>query len=134
MPAQQPAKTPRPLSPHLQVYRPQLTSGMSIFHRMTGVGLLLGLPVLVAWLWAAAFSAECFAQISAAFSSSIGLALLSGWVWAFFYHLCSGIRHLFWDAGLFLEIKQVYTTGYLALIVSAALTLLAWAPLWGFAP
>lgn len=126
-----PANRPRPLSPHLQVYRPQITSVMSIFHRFTGIGLALGLPVLVVWLLAAAYGQESFALVNSYLASPLGMVLLSGWIWAFYYHLCTGIRHLFWDAGYFLEIKQVYATGRIALGVSTLLTLITWAMVWG---
>ena len=89
----------RPLSPHLQVYRPQLTSVMSILHRLTGIALAVGTLLLVAWLVAAATSPQAFGAIQAFNGSWIGRVLLFGWSFALFYHLCNGIRHLFWDAG-----------------------------------
>ena len=120
------AKPLRPLSPHLQVYRPQLTSVMSIVHRATGVGLALGLPVLVAWLAVVASNEQVYDIVAGWFGSPVGLVLLFGWSWAFFYHFCTGIRHLLWDAGFFLDIKNVYRTGWLAFIVSTAVTAYVW--------
>lgn len=112
----------RPLSPHLQIYKPQLTSGMSIFHRFTGIGLSLGLPVFVLWLVLLSGEQTTYDRfVKLAHSLPAQIALL-GWIWAFFFHLCTGIRHLLWDAGYFLKIKDVYKTGYIALAVSTLLT------------
>jgi succinate dehydrogenase / fumarate reductase cytochrome b subunit len=119
-------KKARPLSPHLQVYRPQLTSGLSIFHRMTGIGLAAGLPVFVLWLVVLAKDEKAYDQFLTCAHTIVGIILLMGWTWAFAYHLCMGVRHLLWDMGLFLEIKQVYTTGYIALLVSTLATLALW--------
>jgi succinate dehydrogenase / fumarate reductase, cytochrome b subunit len=125
-----PGNRARPLSPHLTIYKPQITSGMSIFHRLTGVCLSLGLPVLVWWLVSLAQGQESYASFVQCAHSPVGQILLMGWSWAFFYHLCCGIRHLFWDAGLGLSIKQVYRSGYIALGVSTFLTLCLWARMW----
>jgi succinate dehydrogenase / fumarate reductase, cytochrome b subunit len=116
----------QPLSPHLQVYKPQLTSIMSILHRITGIFLALGTLVLVYWLMAASEGPEAYLQAQNFLRSWIGLVLLFGWSLALFYHLCNGIRHLFWDAGLGLDIKTVYMTGYLAWIMTFLLTILTW--------
>ena len=116
----------RPLSPHLQVYKPQITSVLSILHRMTGVGLSLALPVFVAWLVALSHGPECYAWLIGYAHTWGGQILLFGWVWAFFYHLCTGIRHLIWDTGAGMDIKQVYRSGYLALLASTLLTAGVW--------
>jgi succinate dehydrogenase / fumarate reductase cytochrome b subunit len=116
----------RPLSPHLQVYRPQITSVMSILHRATGIALAAGTLLLIWWLVAAAAGPDEFAAAQACIGSVIGRILLFGWSWSLFYHLCNGIRHLAWDAGWGFELKTVYATGYATLAASAALTLLAW--------
>jgi succinate dehydrogenase / fumarate reductase, cytochrome b subunit len=126
MPAPAVTKKPRPLSPHLQIYKPQLTSGLSILHRLTGIGLACGLPVFVLWLVALAKDEKAYDQFLHCAHSSAGTVLLMGWSWAFMYHLCMGVRHLLWDVGLFLDIKQVYKTGYAALIISTGLTLALW--------
>lgn len=120
------AVTNRPLSPHLQVYKPQLTSVLSITHRATGVALALGLLLLVYWLLALAAGPESFAGARALLSSWIGRIVLFGFSFALFYHLCNGIRHLFWDAGLGFELKAVYASGWAVVAVSVALTALAW--------
>jgi succinate dehydrogenase / fumarate reductase cytochrome b subunit len=116
----------RPLSPHLQVYRPQLTSVLSILHRATGVALAVGTLLLVYWLAAAAAGPEAFAAAQGFVGSPLGLILLFGWSVALFYHLCNGIRHLAWDAGCGFELPSVYRSGWAVVIATAALTLLAW--------
>lgn len=120
------AKKPRPLSPHLQIYRPQLTSGLSIFHRMTGVGLAVGLPVFVVWLMALSKDEASYDNFLRCAHSTVGTALLMGWSWAFAFHMCMGVRHLLWDMGLFLDIKDAYKTGYTALAISTLLTVGLW--------
>jgi succinate dehydrogenase / fumarate reductase cytochrome b subunit len=117
---------PRPLSPHLQIYRPQLTSVLSITHRATGVALAVGTLLLVWWLMAAATGPEQFAIVQAVLGSWIGRLLLLGWTWALFYHLANGIRHLFWDGGLGFELKTVYRTGWTVVLASVVLTLVTW--------
>jgi succinate dehydrogenase / fumarate reductase, cytochrome b subunit len=117
---------PRPLSPHLQIYKPQLTSLMSILHRGTGIFLSLGTLVLVYWLMAAADGPEAYQQAQRWLASWFGLLLLFGWSFSLFYHMCNGIRHLFWDAGLGLDIKTVYSTGKIVWVATFILTALAW--------
>ncbi len=116
----------RPLSPHLQVYRPQLTSVLSILHRITGVALAVGTLLLVWWLVAAAAGPAPFAAAQGFIGSTIGLILMVGWSFALFYHLCNGIRHLFWDAGLGFELTTVYRSGWAVVGAAAALTAIAW--------
>jgi succinate dehydrogenase / fumarate reductase cytochrome b subunit len=116
----------RPLSPHLQVYRPQLTSSLSILHRITGVALAVGTLLLVWWLAAAASGTEAYETAQWFFGSFFGQLLLFGWSIALFYHLCNGIRHLFWDAGLGFELPEVYRSGWAVVIATGALTLLTW--------
>jgi succinate dehydrogenase / fumarate reductase cytochrome b subunit len=116
----------RPLSPHLQVYRPQLTSAMSIFHRITGVANAVGTLVLVWWLVAAASGPEAFGTVQAFLGSWIGIIVLLGWSLSVFYHLCNGIRHLFWDAGFGFELTNVYRSGVAVLIGAVVLTAIAW--------
>lgn len=93
----------RPLSPHLDVYRFAYTMATSILHRITGVVLSAGLLVLVWWLLAAAGDAEGYASVAAWLGSGLLQLLLAGWLVAFVYHLCNGIRHLAWDLGYGLE-------------------------------
>ena len=91
--------TNRPISPHLQIYRFQLTSVLSILHRITGIALSVGTILLVYWLVAAASGPGAFATAAGLIGSWFGRLLLLGWTFALFFHLCNGIRHLFWDAG-----------------------------------
>ncbi|HEX9465142.1 MAG TPA: succinate dehydrogenase, cytochrome b556 subunit [Alphaproteobacteria bacterium] len=121
----------RPLSPHLQVYRPQLTSVLSITHRATGVALAVGTLLLVWWLIAAATGPEAFAVVQSFMGSWLGLLLLLGWTASLFFHLSNGIRHLFWDAGLGFELKTTYRSGWAVVVATVVLTVLAW--LWGLA-
>ncbi len=121
----------RPLSPHLQVYRPQLTSVLSILHRITGVALAVGTLVLLWWLISAAAGPGPFAAAEAVIGSWAGRLLLFGWTMALFYHLCNGIRHLFWDVGWGFELPVVYASGWVVLGATLALTLGAW--WWGYA-
>jgi succinate dehydrogenase / fumarate reductase cytochrome b subunit len=116
----------RPLSPHLQVYRLPLVAVLSITHRMTGIFLGLGTLVLLYWLGAAASGADAYASAQSVFDMFIVKLVLVGWTWAFFYHLCNGIRHLFWDAGVGLEIATATQSGYAVLATSVVLTLLVW--------
>jgi succinate dehydrogenase / fumarate reductase cytochrome b subunit len=118
--------TQRPLSPHLQVYRPQLTSVLSILHRITGVALVVGSLVLVWWVVAAASGADYFAYVQGWIGSWLGYLLLFGWSVALFYHLCAGIRHLVWDAGYGFELDTVYKSGWAVVAATATLTVLAW--------
>ena len=117
----------RPLSPHLQIYKPQLTSVLSISHRITGVGLAAGTLLLTWWLLAAAAGPEAFATVQGFLGSWIGYVILFGFIYALMYHLCNGVRHLFWDAGRGFELPTVYKTGWAVVIGSAALTVIAWA-------
>ena len=119
------APTDRPLSPHLQVYRFPLTAILSITHRITGVGLAVGALVLVAWLAAAAAGPAWFGLVSALLGSWLGRLVLLGFTWALFYHLCNGIRHLFWDVGVGFEIDEARNSGWLVLALSIVLTLIA---------
>jgi len=116
----------RPLSPHLTIYRPQITSVLSIFHRMTGVGLTLGAMLVVWWLLAAATGPEYFALVDGLMTSWLGHLVLLGLTWALAYHLLNGLRHLWWDVGRGFELDQVDKTGYAAVIGSAVLTVLFW--------
>ena len=121
----------RPLSPHLQVYKPQLTTFMSITHRATGIALAVGTLMLVCWLIAAATGESAFNEVQAFLGSIIGRLLLLGWSFALFYHMCNGLRHLFWDTGKGFEIETAYMTGRIVIAASILLTIGAW--LWGYA-
>lgn len=116
----------KPLSPHLSIYKPQLTSILSILHRATGVVLAIGTLLVCYWLLAALQGPEAFATAQQLFGSPLGKLILLGWSWATFYHLSNGIRHLCWDLGLGLELKTVYWSGYSVLLSSLLLTLALW--------
>jgi succinate dehydrogenase / fumarate reductase cytochrome b subunit len=116
----------RPLSPHLQVYRPQLTSMMSISHRLTGLALSVGTIFLIWQLFAAASGPGEYAFFQMLAGSWVGLLLLLGWSFALFYHLANGIRHLAWDAGYGFSLPQTYRSGWLVIAIAIALTIMAW--------
>ena len=116
-----------PLSPFLQ-YRPQLTSVLSITHRVTGALLSAGAVLLSAWLVAIAAGAEAYALFQGHAGAWYGRVLVIGFVFSLYYHLCNGIRHLFWDLGLGLELTTAYRSGYAVVAATLALTILTfWA-------
>ena len=115
---------PRPLSPHLQVYKPQLTSITSILHRITGIILSVGAVAMAWWLFAMAQGEGYYDFVAAVFASPIGWLALLGWALCFYYHLLNGIRHLLWDTGYGLDLPTAYTTGKASLIGAAVLTVL----------
>jgi succinate dehydrogenase / fumarate reductase cytochrome b subunit len=116
----------RPLSPHLQIYRPQLTSVLSILHRATGVFISAGAAILVWWLVALASGPENYASFSGLIASIPGRLLLFGWTLCFFYHLANGIRHLWWDTGRGLDLPSVYRSGWIVVAFAALASLAAW--------
>ncbi len=120
------ATTGKPLSPHLSIYKPQLTSVLSILHRTTGVVLAIGTLLVCYWLLAAAAGPEAFATAQQLFGSWLGKLILFGWSWATLYHLSNGIRHLCWDMGWGFELKTVYWSGAAVVVTSLLLTLLLW--------
>lgn len=124
-------KQPRPLSPHLQIYKPQIGSVLSILHRFTGVYLSLGAYVLALWVGFLAFCQEGLTTLNLFFGTVFGQLLLMSWTLAFFYHLANGVRHLFWDIGVGYDLKTMKKTGWVVLAVACMLTLLVWS--WIFA-
>lgn len=118
---------PRPLSPHLGIYRWQITNTLSILHRMTGVALSAGLVLLCAWLITAAWSPECFAQLRALLSTLVGKIALFGWTVAFYYHLANGMRHLNWDMGNGFKLNEVTHTGRFVIGFTLVMSVLTWA-------
>ena len=116
----------RPLSPHLQVYRPQLTSVLSITHRGTGVFLAVASLLLVYWLAALAEGPESYATAQGLFGSWLGKLILLACTFSMFYHLCNGVRHLFWDIGFGFELDTAYRSGYVVIAVSIGLTIVSW--------
>ena len=118
--------TNRPLSPHLQIYRPQLTSVLSITHRVSGLMLAAGSILLTAWLLALAGGPESFARMQSVLGSIVGRLVLLGFSLALFFHLCNGIRHLFWDVGMGFELDTAYTSGKAVIAATIVLTVLTW--------
>lgn len=116
----------RPLSPHLQIYRWQLTSVLSILHRFTGLYLALGLVGLSLGLYLLAGSRVDFHAYQSFLESPLGLILLVAWSWSFFYHLLNGVRHLFWDLGKGFALSQVYRSGWFVVVASLVLVLISW--------
>lgn len=114
----------RPLSPHLQIYRPQLTSVLSILHRLTGVFITFGTLLLTWWLVAAAYGPEPFATVQAFLGSIVGHLLLWGLAFAVWYHFANGIRHLLWDFGWGFELKEVRLSGLLVVGFAVVATLI----------
>lgn len=114
----------RPLSPHLQVYRPQMTSISSILTRITGNALLLGALLCVWWLLAAASGPDYFAVADGVARSFIGKLVFLGSIWALWYHALAGARHLYWDAGYGLEVETAEKLGMACIIGSVVLTVL----------
>ena len=121
------APRPRPLSPNIQIYRPQLTAVLSIANRITGVVLSIGAVGLVTWLSAAAAGPETYAAVQRAIGSWPGRVVLFGFTFAFFLHLCGGIRHLVWDTVHGFELRSIYISGWSVVVASFVLTAAAWA-------
>jgi succinate dehydrogenase / fumarate reductase cytochrome b subunit len=116
----------RPLSPHLQVYRWQLTSVLSILHRATGIALSVGALYLAVWVICASAKPEIYATFQSFNMSILGRIVLGGWLFCAFYHLSNGIRHLFWDAGYGFELKDAYRSGWIVVAVALVATLVSW--------
>ena len=115
----------RPLSPHLTIYRPQLTSMTSIFTRITGNALIVAALMIVWWFVAAATGPDAFARADGFLRSWFGDLVLFLSVWAVFYHLLFGIRHLIWDSGHMLDVARSETYALAAILVSVLLTIFA---------
>ena len=113
-----------PLSPHLQIYKPQITSVLSIIHRFTGIFLGIGMILLTWWLFSITIGPEMYQRTLDIISSWIGLSILFSFIASFFYHLFNGVRHLIWDAGIGFEIKTVTVTGWLIIFLSIIISLL----------
>jgi succinate dehydrogenase / fumarate reductase cytochrome b subunit len=116
----------RPLSPHLQVYRWQITMVMSILHRASGIVLTLGAFGLAWWLLAMAAGGEQAARAAACLASPLGKTALFGFSLALVYHLLNGIRHLLWDIGWGYEIQEVYRSGYIVAALTVVFTVALW--------
>lgn len=120
----------RPLSPHLQIYKPQLTSLLSILHRLTGIYLSFFLFGFVYWLYLLSFHEKGFVCAMSFLQSIWGKFFVLGSLFSFFYHLCNGLRHLVWDVGKGLDLPSVYQGGYLVLLLTVILTFITCLSVW----
>jgi len=117
-------KVERPLSPHLQIYRPQMTSISSILTRITGNALIVAAVLVVWWLLAAATSESYFVVADAVMTSWFGILVMVLSLWAMWYHFLAGLRHLIWDAGKGLEVETAERLGWVCVIGSVVLTVI----------
>jgi succinate dehydrogenase / fumarate reductase cytochrome b subunit len=117
----------RPLSPHLGIYRWEISNSLSILHRMTGVMLSAGALVLIAWLVSVVAGEGLYSSLNDGLSSPLGRLMLFGWTFCFFYHLGNGVRHLFWDVGYGFDKQRARMTGWVVVTFSTAMTLIFWA-------
>jgi succinate dehydrogenase / fumarate reductase, cytochrome b subunit len=116
----------RPLSPHISIYRWQITMVLSITHRATGIGLVAGALLFAYWLSSAAYSPQAFADAQAVMGSWFGQLVLLGLTASLWFHLANGIRHLAWDAAWGFEMDKVRATGWLVIIAAVVLTAATW--------
>jgi len=121
----------RPTSPHLTIYRPQISSVLSIMHRMTGLVLAVGISLLVVWLWSAAYNPAFFGTLHSWLASPLGLLLLFGWTLSFYYHFANGVRHLFWDIGKGFALHQMEKSGWAVLVFTFMMSAVTWGFVYG---
>ncbi len=117
----------RPLSPHLQIYRPLINMTMSIMHRITGMVLYFGTLLLAWWLIAAAIGPSYFKFVNGLATSPIGLLILLGYSWALIHHMVGGLRHLLWDTGRGFSLGAINLMSWLTIVGSLAITAALWA-------
>jgi succinate dehydrogenase / fumarate reductase, cytochrome b subunit len=115
---------PRPLSPHLQIYKPQITSILSIFHRLTGISLSIGSFIIVAWIVSLSMGPESYSYFTSIVNNWFVQIVIFSFAFALYYHFSNGIRHLFWDAGFGFELKSVYISGSIVVFSATILTTL----------
>ena len=116
----------RPLSPHLQIYKPQITSVLSIMHRITGVALTVGTFLIVFWITTLSLGESFYEYYMVFIKSWVGYLILIGFTFALFYHFSNGIRHLFWDLGYGYELNIAFISGVIVLISAFILTSVIW--------
>lgn len=116
----------RPMSPHLQVYRPQISSILSIMNRVTGIISTVGTLMLVWWLAAAASGPHAYGIVQSFLGSPIGLFVLFGWTAALLYHFFGGLRHLAWDMGFGYELRDMHASGWAIIIATVVFTVAIW--------
>lgn len=120
------ANVERPISPHLQIYKPQISTVLSILHRATGIALGAGSLLFAWWLIAVAAGPDDYKIVTRFMNSLFGRIILLGFTWALFYHLSNGIRHLVWDTGHGFDLSTMAKSGYAVVAASVLLTILAW--------
>lgn len=120
------AQVNRPLSPHLGIYKWQISNSLSILHRLTGISLAAGSLALVAWIVAIAMGESTYLTVSGYLAGPLGMLLLLAFSASFFYHLANGIRHLFWDAGYGFEREVARRSGWFVLSVAVLATVVFW--------
>jgi succinate dehydrogenase / fumarate reductase, cytochrome b subunit len=125
-PSQRGARPERPLSPHIQIYKPLINMVMSIFHRITGAALYFGTLLLAWWLIAAATSPQYFNYVSSWFSTLIGQIAIVGYTWALLHHMFGGLRHFIWDTGRGYELDAVDKLSWGTIILSVLATAVIW--------
>lgn len=128
--AQAKAKFARPLSPHLQIFRPWPSMVMSILHRITGAAAYFGLPLLAWWLTAAASGPEQLQFVNSVFRSFLGQVVLIGLTWIYVHHAVGGIRHMIWDTGRGFSVPSINALAWLSPVVSVAVTAAIWAAIY----
>lgn len=116
----------RPLSPHLQIYRWTWTMAMSVFHRITGIGLYGGTFMVAVWLLAMASGPVAYDRVSWFFGTPIGLLVLFAYTWTLMHHMLGGVRHLVWDTGIGFEPGTRIAMARYTLVASTILTVLIW--------
>ena len=119
-------KHPRPLSPHIQIYRWTLTMVLSILHRATGVALYAGTALLAGWLLAAASGEEAYAVVQSISTAWYGRLVLFGYGWALFHHMFGGLRHFIWDTGRGFDLRHVEIIARVTAFVPPVLTIIVW--------
>lgn len=117
----------RPLSPHISIYRPQITTVLSILHRITGVALYVGIGLIIAFLVVVGYYPENYVSFHNYFASFVGRLFLFGWTLALYFHLFNGIRHLFWDMGKGFDIPSVNKSGWAVVISTLLASVASWA-------
>lgn len=121
----------RPISPHLQIYRQQITMVLSILHRITGLFLCLGLVMLVCWVVVVAAGPEAYAKFQNIAVSWPGRLLLLGLAFSLIFHLCAGVRHLFWDMGMGFDLNTTTINSWAIVVISLLGTLIAGLSIFG---
>ena len=116
----------RPLSPHLSIHKKVLTAVFSIFHRITGLGLSIGSILIAIWISLLSFGPKYFFLFETISGTLIFKIFLFLWTVGIFYHLFNGIRYLYWTYGLGMDLKSVYFSGYIVILLTIIATILVW--------